>query len=89
MNRQKLTPEVEALYLTPLPPEEFERRVGALIAELDGPEGENLAELIRWFVRRYPTPAERLAYVRRAYGRWVTQHPAPPAPPPPSRAGGA
>ena len=71
MNRQKLTPEVEALYLAPLPPEEFERRLAASLAELDGPEGENLGDLIRWFNRRYPTAAERLAYGRRAYARWV------------------
>jgi hypothetical protein len=30
---------------------------------------ETLA-LIRWFRRRYPTGADRLAYVRRAYARW-------------------
>ena len=89
MNRQKLAPEVEALYLAPLAPEEFERRVRASLAELDGPEGENLGDLIRWFTRRYPTPAERLAYGRRAYARWAAQHPSPPAPRPASRAGGA
>jgi hypothetical protein len=27
-------------------------------------------ELIRWFTTRYPTPQERLAYVRAAYRRW-------------------
>jgi len=75
VKRQKLTPEVEALYLAPLPPEEFERRVRASIAELDGPEGENLGELIDWFLRRYPTPAERLAYGRRAYARWLRAAP--------------
>jgi len=26
--------------------------------------------LARWFCRRYPTAASRLAYVRRAYARW-------------------
>jgi hypothetical protein len=26
--------------------------------------------LVRWFRRRYPTPAARLAYVRRAHARW-------------------
>ncbi len=29
-------------------------------------------ELVRWFRRRYPTAADRLAYVRRAYKRWAT-----------------
>lgn len=34
---------------------------------------EEIAEtraLIAWFTRRYPTGAERLAYVRRATQRW-------------------
>ena len=34
-------------------------------------EHENTMELVRWFTRRYPTPAARLAYVRRAYRRWL------------------
>jgi hypothetical protein len=66
-----LSPEVEALYLAPLPPDEFERRVGAALAELDGPELGNLQELIGWFRRRYPTARDRLAYARRAYVRWM------------------
>jgi hypothetical protein len=33
-------------------------------------EREEILALARWFQRRYPTPLERLAYVRRAYGRW-------------------
>ncbi len=33
--------------------------------------------LIRWFRRRYPTPAERLAYARRAYSRWQAGQPKP------------
>ncbi len=71
MTAQKLSPEVERLYLDPLPPEEFERRVRASLAELEGPELENLQELIAWFQRRYPTAKERLSYARRAYARWV------------------
>jgi hypothetical protein len=51
----------------PLPPDEFERRVSAAIAELDGEEGENLGGLVRWFLRRYPTPLDRLRYARRAH----------------------
>ena len=46
---------------------EFERRLSLAIAELDGPEGESLGELIAWFKRRYPTPLDRLRYARRAY----------------------
>jgi len=33
-------------------------------------ERDEVEALVRWFRRRYPTPAERLAYVRRAYARW-------------------
>ena len=33
-------------------------------------ERDEVEALIRWFTRRYPTPAERLAYVRRACARW-------------------
>ena len=43
-------------------------------AYLDAPvtdaERDDVLALVRWFERRYPTPAERLAYVRRAYARW-------------------
>lgn len=43
-------------------------------AYLDAPvsssERENVLALVRWFTRRYPEPAERLAYVRRAHARW-------------------
>src|SRR5262245_18164097 len=43
-------------------------------AYLEAPVSDNEREqaiaLIRWFTRRYPTPLERLAYVRRAYARW-------------------
>ncbi len=33
-------------------------------------ERQEILALISWFRRRYPTPAKRLAYVRRAYRRW-------------------
>ena len=42
----------------------------ALAKPLSAPEREETLSLIRWFRRRYPTPAERLAYARRAYRRW-------------------
>ena len=42
---------------------------------LDVPIGEDeragVQALIRWFRRKYPTPADRLAYVRRTYARWT------------------
>lgn len=46
-------------------------------------EREEFLSLVRWFTRRYPTPAERFAYVRRAMARW---RPAPPSGRPPSPA---
>jgi hypothetical protein len=38
---------------------------------LSAGERDSILELVRWFRRRYPTGAERLAYVRRAYARWM------------------
>jgi len=55
-----------------LSPEEFR---AALAIPLGEAEEEESRSLIRWFCRRYPTPAERLAYVRRAYRRWTTSRP--------------
>lgn len=55
------------VYDEPLPPEEFERRLARALESLDGPEGEDMLSLVRWFQRRYPTPLERLAYARRKY----------------------
>ena len=67
--RQKLAPEIEAIWEARLSPEEFTRRVDAALAE-----SEEIAEqvnLIRWFSRRYPTAKERLAYARRKYAEWT------------------
>jgi hypothetical protein len=55
----------EAFWETPLPPEEFARREAAGEAALAGPEGEEMRAAIAWFVRRYPTPIARIAYIRR------------------------
>ena len=44
----------------------------ALAVPLGEAEEDDARSLIRWFRRRYPTPADRLAYVRRAYRRWTT-----------------
>jgi len=44
----------------------------ALAVPLSEAEEEETRSLIRWFCRRYPTPSERLAYVRRAYRRWTS-----------------
>lgn len=43
--------------------EEFDAYVRA---PMTSAEREGIVELIDWFVRRYPTPADRLAYARRA-----------------------
>jgi hypothetical protein len=58
---------VRALAERQLSPEEVR---AALAVPLGGLEEEKSRALIRWFRRRYPTPAERLAYARRAYRRW-------------------
>jgi hypothetical protein len=34
---------------------------------VSGPEGAEMAELIEWFLRRYPMPLDRLRYARRKY----------------------
>jgi hypothetical protein len=51
-----------------LSPEEF---AAALAIPLGEAERDETISLIDWFCRRYRTPAERLAYVRRAYRRWT------------------
>lgn len=43
---------------------------GYLETPVSPTEREEVLALVRWFQRRYPTGAERLAYVRRAYRRW-------------------
>jgi hypothetical protein len=50
----------------PLPADEFERRREAVDA-VNGPEGVEIRDLIAWFLRRYPTPLDRLRYSRRKY----------------------
>jgi hypothetical protein len=42
----------------------------AIEQPLTDEEREQILSLSRWFCRRYPTPPERLAYVRQAYRRW-------------------
>ena len=42
-----------------------------LAAPMSEEEEAEILSLIGWFCRRYPTPAERLAYARRAYRRWT------------------
>ena len=51
-----------------LTPEEFQAYVNAPVSEV---ERQEALRLIRWFKKRYPTPAERLAYAQRSYARWT------------------
>lgn len=50
-----------------IPDDEFERRLALAFAELDGPEGAAMSDFIAWFMRRYPTPTERIRYAMRRY----------------------
>lgn len=59
---------LQALDEAPLPPEEFMRQVCAPMSDA---ERDEVAALAAWFLRRYPTGSERLAYVRRAWRRWT------------------
>jgi hypothetical protein len=38
---------------------------------MDPDEDAELGDLIRSFIRRYPTPKERLAYARRKFIEWT------------------
>lgn len=59
-------PAIRALAERPLTAEELQ---AGLAAPVSPEEWEEKRALIRWFLRRYPTPAERLAYVSRAARR--------------------
>ena len=43
-----------------------------LATPISDAERDEVLSLVRWFTRRYPTGAERLAYARRAYRRWAS-----------------
>jgi hypothetical protein len=64
--------EIRAFAERRLTAEEFNAAVNAPMDEF---EREQIDGLIDWFRRRYPTPAERLAYARRAYRRWAAAMP--------------
>jgi hypothetical protein len=56
--------------------DESERAVTAeearayLATPISDDERDEILTLVHWFRRRYPTPADRLAYIRRAHARW-------------------
>ena len=58
-----------------LPAAEFQR---LLAIPLTDAERDDTCALVRWFTRRYPTPAERFAYIRRARARWLGSAPRQP-----------
>lgn len=51
-----------------LPPAEAQ---SYLDAPVTAAERDNVLSLVRWFRARYAMPLDRLAYVRRAYARWL------------------
>ena len=55
-----------------LPAAEFQR---LLAIPLTDAERDDTRALVRWFTRRYPTPAERFGYIRRARARWLGSAP--------------
>ncbi|WP_394824111.1 hypothetical protein [Pendulispora albinea] len=67
MSREVLSPEIEKLWLEPLEPAEFDRRLAEFRRSRES--DDSWFELIRWFRQRYPTAKERLAYVRRKYAQ--------------------
>lgn len=58
---------VRALAERRLTPEEW---TSYLAQPISVEEREETESLLAWFARRYPTPADRLRYARRAYRRW-------------------
>lgn len=64
----KTRERLRALAERPLAVDEWRRLIAIPLTD---DERERTLELVRWFTRRYPTPAERLAYVRRAHARWT------------------
>lgn len=59
---------LKALHEQPMDVAEFLRLANAPVTPAEVDEVRALSE---WFLRRYPTGAERLAYARRAYARWT------------------
>lgn len=62
--------QIRALHEAPMDVAEFIRRADAPLTEAEVAE---VRALVAWFTRRYPTGAERLAYARRAYARWMRE----------------
>ena len=69
MTRDEVLARARELDERELTPEEFDRLVQGALA--DTREIEERTALVEWFMRRYPTPRERLAYARRKYRQLV------------------
>lgn len=72
--KQRLAPALAALAEEPVTLEVYARRFA------EPPSADEVAEtmeLVRWFLRRYPTAKERFAYVRRKHAEWTTNPPVP------------
>jgi hypothetical protein len=71
VSREMASPELANLVAARLPPEEFDRRVRAPMSDA---EAQDIAELVEWFKRRYPTAEARLAYARRKMRQYAEGH---------------
>lgn len=63
MTSSRLVREIDRL----VTPDEARRYLETPISDH---ERAQVRELVDWFMRRYPSPSERLNYVRQAYARW-------------------
>lgn len=59
---------IRELHETALSLPEYQRRRAIPLTQA---ELEETRELVNWFRTRYPTPAERSAYIREAMSRWL------------------
>lgn len=73
MKRQQVAPEIAEQVEAPMSIEAYERRMAVPPTD---EEVEELADLVRWFVGRYPTAQERFEYIRRKYAEWTKNPPA-------------
>ncbi len=67
-----LVERLERIYAQELDLEEAETLLAQPITQ---EEREEFLALVDWFRGRYPTPLDRLRYVRRAYARWTKNRP--------------
>ena len=56
-----------ASYDEPMDPAEFSRRVAEIREHVASASGEDTMELVRWFLRRYPSVIDRCRYSTRKY----------------------